>query len=84
MNNMLARFQVLPDGIIIGHVVPTDHPANATGTDLEVGKVYEVNLQEFSITVGKIGTADYRMQEMCSVDNFLVRARGKHLTVDGK
>lgn len=84
-NNMLARIQILPGGIIIGHVIPQNHPANKTGTELEECRVYEINaMGSGELRVGKIGIADFQMPDpRWGMDKFLVLACGNHLTVNG-
>lgn len=81
MKRMLGRLQVLPDGIIIGHIVPSeDFPEK-----LKAGEVYEVSINNFGpVSFEPVGEADYKMpNNPVSVDRFLVEAGGYHLTVNG-
>lgn len=88
MGNIVARLQVLPGGIIIGHIVPSSHPANDTGVELEAGMVYEAFINySGNLDLCKKGKADYQMPSdgTCgmSLDRFLVEAQGNHCTYGG-
>lgn len=81
------RIQILPSGIIIGHVVPEEHPANGHIT-MKTDHVYEL---QFELTYGReelrdIGEADVKMFDIepggCGLDKFIALAGGKHLTVN--
>lgn len=84
---MTARIQVLPGGIIIGHIVPESHPANGVQELLE-DHVYELRVDRTFKTAsyGDIGEADVKMfdiaQNGCGLDQFIALASGKHLTVN--
>jgi len=83
MHRMLARFQVLPGGIIVGCVVPKEY--TGAHAELQEGTVYEVNgTDDMTWTIGPIGKADFTMPATpFSMDQFLVKAHGNHLTVGG-
>lgn len=83
---MTARIQVLPNGLIVGHVVPVEHPANGT-VDLEENKVYELQVDPIfgTQTFVHVGEADFKVSDVepggCSIDKFIAESGGKHLTV---
>lgn len=85
------RIQILPGGIIIGHVVPPEHPANNGVIELTENHVYELRAESTFGTTSfhDIGEADVKMFDIqpggCGVDKFIALCGGKHLTVnDGK
>lgn len=76
----LMRLQVLPNGLVVGHVFP-----GALGGGIEPGDVFQIDRNVFDInTLWKVGSADHQMIPLTSLDNFLVEAGGRHLTVDGE
>ncbi|AQW88959.1 hypothetical protein pEaSNUABM50_00439 [Erwinia phage pEa_SNUABM_50] len=90
MDGIAMRIQVLPNGLIIGHVVPKEHPANRC-YNLEPNHVYELQID---LTYGNdklknIGEADFKTSDVdprgCSIDHLIAVSSGRHLTVnDGK
>lgn len=85
MHRMLARFQVLPGGLIIGCLVPKEYIGSSS--QMQEGTVYEVNVgDDLTWTIGPVGKADLTMPEESgkySVDKFIVKSNGNHLTVGG-
>lgn len=87
MIGIAMRIQVLPSGIIIGHVIPKEHPMNNT-IDLKTDHVYELQVNTVNNTemFTDIGEADVKMFDIeasgCGLDKFIVLAGGKHLTVN--
>lgn len=76
----LLRIQVLPHGLVIGHIFP-----DALGNGIEPGDVLQIDANVLDTkTVFKVGKADFPMNEMMGIDRFLVEAKGHHLTVGGK
>lgn len=76
----LMRLQVLPNGLVIGHVFP-----DALGNGVEAGDVLQIDRNVFDVnTVWNVGKADHPMNPMMSLDRFLVEAKGHHLTVKGE
>lgn len=83
------RIQILPNGLIVGHVVPESHPANGHFT-MKENHVYEL---QFELAYGReqlrdIGEADVKMFDIeatgCGLDKFIALAGGKHLTVNNR
>ncbi len=87
MTGIVMRIQVLPHGLIIGHVIPKEHPMNNT-MDLEPNHVYELQVNTWAGTemFTDIGEADVKMFDIqeggCGLDKFIALAGGKHLTVN--
>jgi hypothetical protein len=85
---MTARIQVMPGGIIIGHIVPESHPANGV-QELQQDHVYELRIESTFGTTSyiDIGEADFKVSNVdssgCSVDRFIATSGGNHLTVNG-
>lgn len=85
---MTARIQVMPGGIIIGHIVPESHPANGV-QELQQDHVYELRVDRTfgTTTYVDLGEADFKVSDIdprgCGTDLFLATAGGNHLTVDG-
>lgn len=76
----LLRIQVLPNGLVVGHIFP-----DAIGNGIEPGDVLQIDMNVFDIkTVFKVGKADFPMDQMMGIDRFLVEAKGQHLTVKGE
>jgi hypothetical protein len=83
-----ARIQVMPGGIIIGHIVPKCFSANGV-QELQENHVYELRVDRTfgTTTYVDLGEADFKVSEIdprgCGVDRFIATSGGKHLTVDG-
>lgn len=84
--SMTARIQIMPGGIIIGHIVPKSHSANGV-QELNENHVYELQVERTfgTTTYVDLGEADFTVAEIdprgCSVDRFIATSGGKHLTV---
>lgn len=82
-----ARIQVMPGGIIIGHIVPEAHSANGV-QELQEDHVYELRVDSTfkTTTYVDLGEADFKVSEIdplgCGVDRFIATSSGRHLTVD--
>lgn len=83
MNKSIARFTIMPNGLIVG--------VADVSKDIKPGYVYEVNEDYISKHVGgdclkiiELGVSDFINTEPTSADAFIVKAEGKHLTVNGK
>lgn len=90
MNSMVMRLHVMPGGIVIGHVVPKDHPVNGH-IELKENHVYELNVDSTfdTQTFREVGSADFTLSTIgkengCSVDQFIARSHGHHLVVNGQ
>ncbi|AFC21871.1 hypothetical protein GAP32_418 [Cronobacter phage vB_CsaM_GAP32] len=87
-NGIGMRIQIMPGGIVIGHVIPSDHPANNGVIELIENHVYELRGESTFDTTSfhDIGEADVKMFDIesggCSLDKFIALAGGKHLTVN--
>lgn len=84
---MTARIQVMPGGIIIGHIVPASHPANGVH-ELQQDHVYELRIDRTfgTTTYVDIGEADFKVSDIdptgCGVDRFIATSGGRHLTIN--
>jgi len=90
MNSMVMRLHVMPGGIVVGHIVPKEHPANGS-IELKENCVYELNVDNTfdTQTFREVGSADFTTATIgkergCSVDQFIARSHGNHLVVNGQ
>lgn len=83
MNKSIARFTVMPNGLVVGVAIKSE--------GLKAGHVYQINENQIAAALGdnairilELGKSDFKITEPMSVDKLLVVASGKHLTVNGK
>lgn len=81
---ILGRIHVTNDGFLIGRVVPKENPAN-NKEDLKAGHVYEIHycplFQEVKFV--DLGPSDFQANKLMGMDEFIFKAGGRHLTVEG-